>query len=176
MSSGMLIGIPNMDRVMIPFIPFDNNEFPHIFRKRLEQAKLINKTAKSLKECMQRDINYHRINAVIVPFIEYLKNDYLKKDYETKGLLLAGDFHLLIEKPPIIDHTDYKNNMIRLERALKRVSMNWFAPGIEQFIARLKYLMEFESPVMITDYYALWLEEFGVQDTDINFDEKEPIQ
>lgn len=174
MSGGVVINIPNLDRNMIPFIPFDNNDFPKTLYDRVHRArKLVNDEADggylSIKIALASDKNYHIVTAVVKPFVELLEEVYVRKtikpyDQPTTYLMLASKICFMIRDAKICPYDEYLNYMIRLAVLLKQFKPSLMEAGMDQIIARLNYLMLFESEVRIWDYYALWVEDFGTMD------------
>lgn len=160
MSSGILIYIPNLERNMIPFIPFDNENLD----RDLENLK---KTAegnlRTHKTSIHDNPNYHIIAAVANEFTRYLKEEHGTDEYHTKALCCAARLHTIIRDSKKIGFRSYIDSLIRLQRALRKHRIQVMEPGVDQIVARFVYLIKFEDPVMIWDYYALWHEDFGQQ-------------
>lgn len=153
MSTGMLIHLPQIDRIMIPFVHMDNHEITDTIQSRIEQAKK--------NTTLANDHNFHIINAVIEPFIALLDKEHDKQPHHQPFLMFAGEICVLVRNAKLVDHKTYERNLIRLKRAMKRHNVNPMEPGMDQVIARLNYMMRFEDPIQIWDYYALWAEDFG---------------
>lgn len=153
MSLGFYVHIPAINRLMIPFYADDNNDFLSTLERRIDNAAI------AKPPFHKTDVNYFIINSVVSKLIPFLEENYNKKDNELLCLNFAGEICQFVKHAKICEHKNYRDNLKRLKRLMNKMQVDVNHTGLDQVYARLKYLMEFQDPSIVWDFYALWLED-----------------